>query len=85
MVMPLKAGESQQSGAQPLPLGLHVLHAYVRLKMGSNKVSMVLQNMSDSPMYLKKGLQIACVMSATLVPLARLSPEMEAALGAEAQ
>ena len=41
MVTPMKAGESQQGGAQPLPPGLHVLHAYTRLKMSSNKVSVV--------------------------------------------
>ena len=41
--------------------------------------------MSDSPIYLKKGVQIACMVLAALVPLARLSPAMEATLGAEAQ
>ena len=55
MVEPLKAGEAQWSGAWPLPPDLHVLHTYTRLKMGSNKVSVVVQNMSDSPIYLKKG------------------------------
>ena len=39
MVAPLKAGEVQLVGSCPLSLGLHVLHAYTRLKMGSNKVS----------------------------------------------
>ena len=84
MVTPLKAGEAQQSGAWLLPPGLHV-HTYMRFKMGSNKVSVVVQNMSDSPIYLKKGMQIAHVMSAMPVPPAELSPEMEAALGTEVQ
>ena len=53
--------------------------------MGSNKLSMVVRNMSDSPIYLKKGVQITCVVLAMLVPPAKLSPEMEAALGVEAQ
>ena len=81
----MKAGEAQWSGAQPLPPGLHVLRAYTRLKMGSNKVSMVVQNMSDSPIYLKKEVQITHVVSAMLVPLAQLSLGMEAPLGAEVQ
>ena len=37
-VAPLKVGKAQQSEAWPLLPGLHVLHAYTRLKMGSNKV-----------------------------------------------
>ena len=41
--------------------------------------------MSDSPIYLKKGVQIAHVMAASPVHLAELSPEMEAILGAETQ
>ena len=51
MVMPLRAGESQPCGAQPLAPGLHVLHAYTRLKMGSSKVSVVVRNMSESPSF----------------------------------
>ena len=53
MVMPLKAGKAQQGGTWPLPPGLHVLHMYTLLKMGSNTVSIVVRNMSDSPIYLK--------------------------------
>ena len=55
MVPPLKAGESQPGQAWPLPPGLHDLHAYTRHKMSSNKVSMVVRNMSESPIFLKKG------------------------------
>ena len=85
MVAPMKAGEAQQSGTRPLPPGLHVFHIYMRLKMGSNKVSVVVWNMSDSPIYLKKGMQIACIVSAVPVPPAKLSAKMEATLGAEVQ
>ena len=85
MVAPMKAGEAQQSGTRPLPPGLHVFHMYMRLKMGSNKVSVVVWNMSDSPIYLKKGMQIACIVSAVPVPPAKLSAKMEATLGAEVQ
>ena len=58
---------------------------YTMLKMGSNNVSMVMQNMSDSPIYLKKGVQIAHIVSAMLVYPAELLLEMEATLGTEAQ
>ena len=48
MVTPLKAGEAQLDWAWPLPLGLHVLHAYTWLNISSSR------NMSDSPIYLQK-------------------------------
>ena len=83
MVMPLKAGESQPSWVQPLPPGLHVLHAYTRLKMSSSKVSVVVRNMSDCPIFLKKGIQVVWVVLASLVPPAELLLEMEAILGME--
>ena len=84
MVMPLRAVESQLGGACSLPPGLHVLHMYTKLKMNSSKVSVVVRNMSESPIFLKKGLQVAQVVSASPVPPAELSSEMEAALGVEA-
>ena len=59
MVAPVKAGVVQPAGVCPLPPGLHVLHTYTRLKMGSNKVSVIMHNMSDSPIFLKKGVQLA--------------------------
>ena len=55
MIMPLRAYEAQPDEAWPLPLGLHVLHTYTWLKMSSNKVSVVVRNMSDSAVFLKKG------------------------------
>ena len=70
MVMPLKASESQPGGAWALPPGLHVLHTYTRLKMSSSKVSVMVRNMSDCPIFLKKGIQVARVVSALTVPLA---------------
>ena len=36
--------------------------------MGSNKVSMVVRNMSESPVFLKKGVQVAWVVLASPVP-----------------
>ena len=51
--------------------------------MSSSKVSMIIRNMSKSPVFLKKGMQVAQVVSASLLLLSELSPEMEAALGME--
>ena len=85
MITPLKVGEGQLWEARLLPLGLHVLHAYTRLKNSSGKVSLMVRNMSDSHIFLKKGVLVAGVMSASPVPHMELSPEMEAALGMEAR
>ena len=68
---------------KPLPLGLHVLHAYTRLKNGSGRVSLVVKNVSDSQIFLKKDVPVAWVVSTSLVPPTELSPELEAALGEE--
>ena len=84
MITPLKA-EGQQRETKPLRLGLHVLHAYTHLKNDSGRVSLVVKNVSDSQIFLKKGMLVARVVSATLVPPAELSPEMEAALGEESR
>ena len=46
-------------------------------------MSIVVSNISDSPIYLKEVVQVAHVVSASLDPPAELSPEMEAALGAK--
>ena len=70
-------------GVSPAPQ-LHVLHAYTRLKMSSSKVSVVVRNMSESPIFLKKGVQVAWVVSATPIPPVELSTQMEATLGVEA-
>ena len=85
MVTPLKVGEGQSRDSRPLPLGLHVLHTYMHLKNGSGRVSLVVRNMSDSHIFLKKGVPVGRVMSASPVPPAELSPEMEAVLGVEAR
>ena len=84
IVMPLRAGETQPGGVWPLPAGLHILHAYTRLKMSSSKVSMVVRIMSESLIFLKKGVQVARVITALPIPPpAELYPELEAVLGME--
>ena len=85
IVMPLKAGEGQSQEARPLHLGLHILHAFTCLKNGSGRVSLMVRNMSDSHIFLRKGVSVVRVMSASLVLPAELSLEMEAALGVEAK
>ena len=82
MITALKV-EGRPWGTKPLPLGLHVLHAYTRLKNSSGRVSLVVRNMSDSHIFLKKGVPVVQVVSTMLVLPAELSPEMEAALGVE--
>ena len=84
MITPLKA-EGRPWETILLSLGLHVLHAYTYLKNGSGKVSLVVRNVSDSQIFLKKGMPVAWVVSASLVPPEELSPEMEAAQGEESR
>ena len=84
MITPLKA-EGQPQETKPLPLGLHILHAYTCLKNSSRRVSLAVRNVSDSQILLKKGVPVAWVVFASLVPPAELSPEMEAALGEESR
>ena len=85
MITPLKVGGGQPWEARSLPPGLHVLHTYTRLKNGSGRVSLMVRNMSDSHIFLKKGVPVARVVSASPVPPTELLPEMEAALGMEAR
>ena len=84
MITPLRA-EGWQCETKLLPLGLHVLHTYTRLKNGSGRVSLVVRNVSDSQIFLKKGLPVARVVSTMLVSPVELSPEMEAVLGEESR
>ena len=48
-------------------------------------MSLVVRNVSDSQIFLKKGLLVARVVSTTLVSPTELSPEMEATLGEESR
>ena len=77
--------EGRPRETKPLPLGLHVLHAFTCLKNGSGRVSLVVKNMFDSHIFLKKGVSVARVVSASLVPPMELSLEMKAMLGMESR
>ena len=84
MIAPLRCSKIESGRPCLLPPGLQVLHAYTMLTTGSrNNVSIVVQNMADSAIFLKKGVCVVHVRSATLVPLAEV-PHEEAAVGAEA-
>ena len=85
MMITLLRVEGQPQESKLPPPGLHVLHAYTRLKNSSRKVSLVVRNMSDSYIFLKKGVPVARVVSVSLVQPVKLSPEMEATLGTESR
>ena len=78
MITPLRV-EGRPQETKPLPLGLHIL------KNGIGRVSLVVRNMSDSHIFLKKGVPVAQVVPASLVQPIELSPKMEATLGAESR
>ena len=84
MITPLRV-EGLPWETKLLAPGLHILHAYTCLKNGSRKVSLVVGNVSDSHIFLKKGVPVVQVMLASLVPPIELSPEMEATLGMKSQ
>ena len=61
MITPLRVeGQSQES--KLLPPGLHILHAYTHLKNASGKVSLVVRNVSDNHIFLKKGVPVVQVV-----------------------
>ena len=84
MITPLRA-EGRPQETKPLPPGPLILHAYTHLKNGSGRVSLVVRNVSENHIFLKKGVPLVWVVSASLVLPAELSPEMKAALGAESR
>ena len=51
------------------------MHAYTTLISGSKYVSIVVGNMTDNAIFLKKGVRVAHVVSATLVPPAEVPSE----------
>ena len=84
MITPLRV-EGHLLESKPLPPGLHILHAYTRLKNCSGKVSLVVRNVPDSHVFLKKGVPEVWVVLASLVQPIELTLEMEATPGVESQ
>ena len=69
VVTPLGHTESKRDGGHQLPPGIQVLHVYTTLTADSKQISIVVRNVTDQAIFLKKGVQLAHVISAELVPL----------------
>ena len=68
MVIPVRSGGLRGVKIKLLPPGLQVLYAFTVQKRGGSKVSIVVRNVSESPIYLKKGIQFTCLVPATPIP-----------------
>ena len=68
MVTPLGCAESKRDGGHQLPLGLQVFHVYTTLTAGCKQISIVVRNMTEQAIFLKKGVRVAHVVSAMLAP-----------------
>ena len=56
---------------------LQVLHVYTTLTAGCKQISIVVRNMTDQPIFLKKGAQVAHVVSAMLAPPEEMPSKQE--------
>ena len=56
-----------------LPLGVEVLSSYVSLTMGSNRITVVLRNNTNEWVEVQKGVPIARMVTANIIPPADLS------------
>ena len=75
MVTPMGYAELKQGRACQLTPGLQVLHAYTILPAGNKQVSIVVRNMMDKAIFLKKGVQVAHIVSVMLAPLEEMPSE----------
>ena len=55
MVAPIRHAEVENGRACQLPPGLQVLHAYTKLNAGSKQVLIMVWNMTENTIFLKKG------------------------------
>ena len=87
MVIPVRLGDPWGAKIKLLLPGLQVPYMFTVWKRGSGKVSIVVRNVSKSPIYLKKGIQVARLVPATPVPPSApaLASEEAAALEAMAE
>ena len=69
MVTPIGCTELKRDGGCQLPPGIQVLHVYTTLTADSKQISIVVRNVTDQAIFLKKGAQVAHVVSADLAPL----------------
>ena len=68
MVTPIGRTELKQDRGCQLPPGLQVLHTYTTMTAGRKQISIVVWNMTDQAIFLKKGARVAHVVSAMLAP-----------------
>ena len=68
MVTPIGQAELKQDRGHQLPPGLQVLHTYMTMTAGRKQISIVVRNMSDQAIFLKKGTRVAHAVSAMLAP-----------------
>ena len=68
MVTPIGRAELKQDGGRQLPPGPQVLHTYTTIAAGHKQISIVVRNMTDQAIFLKKGTRVVHVVSATLTP-----------------
>ena len=69
MVTPIGRAELKQDRGCQLPPGLQVLHTYMTMTAGRKQISsIVVWNMTDQAIFLKKGTRVAHIVSATLAP-----------------
>ena len=57
--------------------GLQVLHAYTTLTAGCKQIAIVVRNMTDQAIFLKKGVQVVHVVSAMLAPPEEMPSKQE--------
>ena len=69
--------ELRQGRAFQLPPGLQVLHMYITLPAGNKQVSIVVRNITDKAIFLKKGARVAHVVSAMLAPPEEMPSEQD--------
>ena len=77
MVAPIGHSEVKQGRACQLTPGLQVLNAYTTLMAGSKQVSIVVRNMTDNAIFLKKGVRVAHIASAMLAPSEEVPSEQD--------
>ena len=68
MVTPIGHTELVRDGGCQLPPRLQVLHVYTTLTAGCKQISIVVRNVTDQAIFLRKGARVAHVVSAKLAP-----------------
>ena len=74
MVIPVRFGDPWGLKIKPLLPGIQVPYMFTLQKRGSGKVSIVMRNVSESPIYLKKGIQVTCLVS--VMPILPSTPAL---------